>query len=175
MQGALAKIAMVSMVLVALGACSQGTPELMNLTSDGSGPDEFLILPTKPLVEPASYETLPEPTPGGTNLTDPTPVADAVEALGGDGARATHSGLRGSEATLVSHAGRYGVSASIRADLAAEDLAWRQGHNSRLLERLFNVSTYFRAYEAMSLNKYLELNRMRQLGVWTPAAPPSGS
>ncbi len=175
MRGILGKFAVVATLLVALGACSQKEPQLMNLRSDDSGPDEFVILPTKPLEEPADFNSLPAPTPGGSNLTDPTPVADAVEALGGSGAQAIHSGMRASEQAVVAHASRFGVSASIRSDLAAADLEWRRKNNGRLLERLFNVSVYFRAYEKMSLDQYLELARLRQLGVWTPAVPPDGA
>ena len=40
-------IALVAML--ALSACGAGSPELMNLTSGGEGPDEFGIVPPKPL------------------------------------------------------------------------------------------------------------------------------
>lgn len=176
MQGASSKITIVVIALLTLSACSKGdAPSLMNLRSDGAGPDEFLILPTKPLEAPEDFTALPQPTPGGANRTDATPIADAVNALGGDGARAESSGLRSTEQAIVSAASRYGVMANIRAVLASDDLEWRRANNSRLLERMFNVSTYFRAYEAMSLDQYLELARLRGLGVWTPAAPPDGS
>ncbi|HGG04293.1 MAG TPA: DUF3035 domain-containing protein [Aliiroseovarius sp.] len=175
MQGALSKMAILTVLLTALAACSQKEPQLMNLRSDDSGPDEFRILPTKPLEAPEDFTTLPDPTPGGTNRTDPTPVADAVEALGGSGAQATSSTLRGGEVALVNHASRFGVAANIREDLAAADLEWRRDHNGRLLERLFNVSVYFKAYQAMSLDQYLELARLRRLGVWTPNVPPDGA
>ena len=45
----------------------------------------------------------------------------------------------------------------------------------RMLERLFNVSVYFKAYAPMSLDQYLELLRLRNAGVWTPAVPPDGA
>ena len=174
MQSALGKMALSAIVLLMLGACSQKDPQLMNLRSDTSGPDEFQILPTKPLEAPEDFTALPEPTPGGSNRTDPTPTADAIDALGGDGARAVNSPLRSSEQAVVAHASRYGVATNIREDLAASDLEWRKQHNGRLLERLFNVSVYYRAYEKMSLDQYLELARLRRLGIWTPAAPPDG-
>ncbi len=170
-----ARIAALTLALGVLAACSDKDPRLLNLTTDGTGPDEFMILPGKPLQQPDDYTTLPEPTPGGTNLTDPTPVADAVEALGGDGARATNSPLRAGEGAVVSYAARYGVTPDIRDVLAAEDLQWRRDHNGRLLERLFNVTTYFKAYAPMSLDQYAELERLRALGVWTPQVPPDGS
>ena len=174
MQGALGKLAIAAALAGLLSACSEKEPQLMNLSSDGTGPDEFRILPTKPLETPGDYTSLPEPTPGGTNRTDPTPFADSAEALGGSGTAATSSPLRRSEQGLVSYASRFGVAAGIRDTLAAEDIEWRRKHNGRLLERLFNVSVYFRAYEAMSLDQYLELERLRRLGVWTPSVPPEG-
>ena len=79
---------------LALGGCGakDKQPELMNLRSSTSGPDEFGILPTKPLAMPDSLTELPAPTPGGANITDPTPQADAVAALGGNPERVTGTG-----------------------------------------------------------------------------------
>ncbi len=175
MQSALVKMAVTAILAVTLSACSQKEPRLMNLRSDGTGPDEFSVLPTKPLEQPRDYAALPPPTPGGTNRTDPTPIADVAQALGGSRAAATNSPLRAGEASLVTAVSRYGVAADIRTTLAAEDLEWRRKHNARLLERLFKVSVYLRAYEKMSLDQYLELERLRALGIWTPAVPPDGA
>ena len=68
--------------VLALSACA-GDGRLMNLVSD-DGPEEFAILPTKPLELPPDLAALPDPTPGGSNITDQTPDADAVAALGGN-------------------------------------------------------------------------------------------
>jgi len=174
MQAALGKMALLAVVAAMLSACSSKEPQLMNFRSDGSGPDEFSILPTKSLEAPADYRSLPDPTPGGANRADPTPFADAADALGGSGAAATSSPMRASEQGVVSYASRYGVSAGIREALAAEDLEWRRKHDGRLLERLFNVSVYYKAYRAMSLDQQAELERLRRLGIWTPSAPPQG-
>ena len=153
---------------LALSACSQGDPQLMNLErSQGTGPDEFSILPTRPLEMPEDLSALPPPTPGGSNRTDPQPEADAIAALGGDITRA-QSGSGG----LIGYTTRFGVSEDIRGVLAAEDLEYRRDNNGRLLERIFNVSVYFRAYRAQALDRYVELERMRASGIRTPAAPP---
>ncbi len=166
------------MALVAaltLAACSSNrTPELMHVRSTTAGPDEFGILPTKPLVMPESLEALPEPAPGGSNLTDPTPEADAVAALGGNPDRLKGKGVPAGDGALVARAARYGSGADIRAQLAAEDLEYRRKHDGRLLERLFNVNVYFKAYRPMALDQAVELERWRKLGLRTPAAPPSG-
>lgn len=157
--------------LIALSACDDGSdPKLMNIRSDT--PDEFSVLPTGPLQEPENYTDLPEPTPGGTNLVDPTPEADAVAALGGNPDLVNSTQIRASEQGLVSYASRYGVPSDIRDTLAAEDLDWRRNHNGRLLERLFSVSVYFKAYAQMALDQQKELARLRRLGVKTPSAPP---
>jgi hypothetical protein len=156
---------------LALSACgnTDTVPELMNIRSEGNGPDEFAILPPKPLQLPESLATLPEPTPGSRNLTDPTPTADAIIALGGQPGGA---GIPAGDSALVAYAARDGVSSDIRSVLAAEDLAFRQDNNGRLLERLFNVNVYFRAYEDQSLDQHAELARWRARGIRTPSAPP---
>ena len=71
--------------VLALSACNKGekVPKLMNLTSRTRSPDEFSILPTKALSMPIDLTSLPTPTPNGTNITDPTPLAAALAALGG--------------------------------------------------------------------------------------------
>jgi Protein of unknown function (DUF3035) len=154
--------------LVALASCggSKREPNLMNLRSATNGPDEFAILPPKGLELPPDLAALPEPTPGGGNLTDQNPRADAIVALGGT----PGSGV--GDAALVAYASRHGTQAGIRQALAAEDLRWRQTHNGRLLERVFGVNTYFRAYERYWLDVWAELARWRAAGVATPSAPP---
>ncbi len=152
---------------IALAGCSQEKdPKLLNVKPNGEGPDEFSILPNKPLVLPEDFAALPEPTPGGSNRTDASPIEDAIVALGGNPNAGT--GSQG----LISYATRYGVSPSIRSDLAQEDLQYRRDNDGRLLERLFNVNVYFKAYAAQSLDQYGELERLRRLGVRTVSAPP---
>ncbi|MGB8621497.1 MAG: DUF3035 domain-containing protein, partial [Paracoccaceae bacterium] len=69
---------------LALAGCSRNKePQLMNIRSSTSTPDEFAILPNKPIEMPQDMAALPDPTPGGANRVDPTPEADAVAALGG--------------------------------------------------------------------------------------------
>ena len=155
-----------------LGACaSDKEPNLMNLRSDSKGPDEFGILPTKPLEMPKDLAVLPEPTPGGVNLVDPNPMGDAIAALGGKAPKAD-APSRG-DAGIISYASRNGVTEDIRGILAAEDLDYRKRNNGRLLERLFKVTVYFKAYRAQSLDQDAELARWRAKGLATPSAPPA--
>lgn len=155
-----------AMTLAACGGAPRD-PELMNIRSQTRTPDEFAILPVKPLALPEDLAALPPPQPGGVNRTDPTPEADAVAALGGDVARA-----RRGDAGLLAHATRFGTAPDIRDRLAAEDLEFRRANDGRLLERWFNVNVYFRAYEPLSLDRYAELERWRAAGVRTVGAPP---
>lgn len=157
------------MVAAMLSACGGGDklPQLMNIRSATAGPDEFGILPPKALELPQDLAALPEPTPNGTNRTDPTPEADAIAALGGQPGRGV-----GLDAGILNHVTRYGVTSGIRETLASEDLQWRRDNNGRILERLLNVNVYYRAYEDMSLDQHAELYRWRQKGVRTPSAPP---
>ncbi|MCX7888823.1 MAG: DUF3035 domain-containing protein [Rhodobacteraceae bacterium] len=161
--------------VLALSACERGDPILMNVRSPTRAPDEFAILPTKPLQMPEDITALPEPTPGGTNLTDPTPEADAVAALGGNPDRLVLTGRPTRDGALVSYATRFGVTPRIREILAAEDLAFRSRNRGRPLERLFNVNVYFKAYRRMALDQYAELERWRRAGVRTVGAPPDPS
>ena len=161
-------------VLIAAGlvsACARDRePQLLNIRT--TTPDEFGILPTKPLEAPVDYTALPEPTPGGSNRVDPAPHADAVAALGGNPAALARTGIPAADGALFRHASRYGVTPSIRPELAAADLEYRRANDGRLLERAFNVNVYFRAYRPMSLDQHAELERWRRAGARTPSAPP---
>ncbi len=158
--------------MLALAACgnSDEEPNLLNIKQPRSeGPDEFSVLPTKPLQMPEDIASLPEPTPGGSNLTDPTPEADVAQALGGNSEVLAR---RSNDGALLAYAGRHGVDPQIRPRLAAADLEFRRKNDGRLLERLFNVNVYFQAYEEMELDQYAELERLRRAGIRTSAVPP---
>lgn len=168
--------AMMIFTLVAglgLSACSRDrTPELMNIRAQDGTPDEFAVIPNKPVEMPEDLAQLPTPTPGGSNRVDPTPKADAVAALGGNPARVQRTGVARSDGGLISHASRFGVSPGIRQTLAEEDLEYRRRNDGRLLERWLNANVYYRAYSDMSLDQHAELWRWRRAGARTPAAPP---
>lgn len=165
-------LALAGAALLALPACGRNdrVPTMMHLRSATNGPDEFAILPPKALTMPKDVSVLPDPTPGGDNLTDQHPQADAIIALGGKLSTAT--GVPAADAGLVSYADRKGVTAGIRASLAADDRAFRRAHPGKPLERLFNLNTYFAAYIDSWLDAYQELARWRAAGVQTPSAPP---
>jgi hypothetical protein len=172
MRGRAGVTAIAVLAMLALAACAgrNAEPELMNVRS-GQGPDEFGILPPKPLELPEDMSALPDPTPGGQNRTDPQPFDDAAIALGGK-PQAQAGGIPAADGALYAHAGRFGVDGGIRQTLAAEDLEWRRDNNGRVLERLFNVNVYFKAYRKQWLDQHAELARWRAKGVRTPSAPP---
>jgi len=160
----------VALTALWLSACGDRgkEPDLLAFPRS-AGPDEFTILPNRPLEPPDDYSTLPVPAPGESNRTTFNPTADAITALGGS----PEAAARGStDRTLISHAGRFGTDRDIRQTLVAEDLEFRRRNNGRLLERIFNVNVYFRSYEDQTLDRYRELSRLRGLGIRTPAAPP---
>jgi hypothetical protein len=170
MQAAKGRAVIAIAAMVTLAACAgDRDPQLMNLRS-GQGPDEFAIVPPKPLELPENLGELPDPSPGGFNRTDQNPEADAVVALGGKPGAA--GGIPSGDSALYAHAARFGVDGGIRGTLASEDLDWRRDNNGRILERLFNVNVYYKAYRKQRLDQQAELARWRALGVRTSSAPP---
>lgn len=160
--------------ILALAGCATGGGGLMNIRATEAGPDEFAILPGKPLQAPETYAALPPPTPGGFNRTDPTPLADAVVALGGRPGAAPAPVPASDGALVRAAASPGGIDPSVRAALAAEDQAFRTRNRGRLLERIFGNSRYYRVYRGQALDQGEALARARAAGLRTPAAPPVG-
>lgn len=133
----------------------------------GASPDEFLVLPTRPLEMPTDLSALPPPKPGAANLVDPQPDIDAVAALTG---RAVPAGSAGAGA-LIAESGP--VDPQVRAQLAAEDATYRRENRGLLLERLANKDAPdWSIYEDMRLDANSEFVRLRARGYRVPAAPP---
>lgn len=155
--------------VIGLSAC--GSTQLMNIETGQNSPDEFAILPTKPLSMPPDLALLPEPTPGGASITDPTPGPDAVAALGGDPARMIDRGIAAADGALVAHAARRGSDPAIRETLAAADADWRSRNRRRPLEALFGTSVYQRAYRPQALEPVAEQQRWQRAGAITQTSP----
>lgn len=168
MRGPLGAIVIAGVFALA-GCADQG---LRVIRAPGSGPDEFAVLPVKPLTAPQDYAALPPPTPGGANLTDPTPVADAVTALGGNGAALAAAAVPSSDTALVRTASRYGVPANTREVLAQEDADFRRRKERFTNIRLFKVDRYSQAYSGQSINPYATEEAFRRAGRQTPSSPP---
>lgn len=167
---------LIAVALVALGACSKrgdGETNLRDLRLNRGSPEEFAIIPNKPLETPPSFTELPQPTLGQGNRTDVTPLKDAVAALGGNPARLDVTGAPSSDGALVSSATRFGVQSNIRGVLADEDLAFRK-RKSLFNWKLVKDDEYNRAYQSQTLDAYEWLRQVRKPGsnVRTPSAPP---
>jgi hypothetical protein len=154
-----------SVILIAGTACA--SKSTIAPTSVGTGPDEFSITPAKPLESPSDFAALPTPTLGGTNLTDATPKADAIVALGGRVSTAT-----GVDGGIVTYASRYGVDQDIRSALAISDTRFRKVKTATP-SLPWTKNKYERAYRRLALDPWAELERLRALGVLVPSAPPS--
>ena len=165
----LSRIALVVAALAIAGCSNQGLRDLRNT---GAGPDEFLVLPSKPLEPPANYTDLPQPTPGGANLTDPQPRADAVAALGGRASALADEGVPASDAGLVSYASRNGVPQNIRQTTSQEDEQFRQRRGRLTQFRLFRTDRYNQVYRPQTLDSFEVERQARRGGVQTPTNPP---
>jgi hypothetical protein len=155
-------------LVLSLGACANAG--LRELRSGSKGPDEFLIVPVKPLQTPTNLASLPAPTPGGSNLTDPQPQNDAIVAMGG---RVQSGGaIPGTDGAMVNYVSRFGVTGEIRTTLATEDAAFRKQKSRFTQYRLVPVDRYNQAYERFAIDPYRVTEGFRQIGVKTPSSPP---
>ena len=161
---------LLAILALGLAACS-GDRSLRDMRSSDGGPDEFAVAPNAPLEVPPDL-SLPTPTPGGSNLTDIDPNANAIAALGGRPSSVSAGGIPSNDAALVSFAGRNGVQSDIRASLAQEDAAFRKRAGFRNFFNFLGKDKYFPAYARQSLDAYAELERFRAAGIATPSAPP---
>lgn len=164
------RLVVCTFLMLSLAACAGGDRGLRDLRASGGGPDEFRVLPVNPLVLPSDITNLPTPTPGGTNITDPTPNADAVAILGGNPNALVPNGSPASDGALITAAARNGVDPAIRQTLATEDAAFRNRQSRFGFFR--GRDRYFQAYARQALDAYSELQRFRNAGVATPTAPP---
>lgn len=170
--------ALIILSLVALTACGsrQDTIDrdtnLRQLRNPTGTPEEFSIVPPKPLEAPESLAELPTPTPGGANRTDQTPLKDAVAVLGGAPSRLdAGAGIGAGDQALVARVSRFGRDANIRAELAEADQKFREGR-SLFNWRLVPQDTYNRIYRNQTLDPYATLEAARRAGALTPSAPP---
>lgn len=157
------------LMTLALGGCAnQG---LHDLRRNNNGPDEFLVLPKKPLQQPESYAALPAPTPGQSNRTDVYPLQEAVIAVGGT-PESSLGPVPAGDAALVAAASRYGVAPNIRQVVAQEDAEFRR-RKSRLTQyRIVPTDSYNEAYKRQALNQSATAEAWRRAGARTPTFPP---
>ncbi len=172
------RISVLMMIAMGLSACAgyERDITLRDTRSVGPGPDEFGILPGKPLQAPPNFTELPAPTPGGANLTDQHPLADGVAALGGRPERLAPQGIAAGDAALVRQASRHGVDPNVREELAAQDEDFRRRKSRFTKFRIARQDLYNRVYRSETLNPRRTMNVYRaRTGVRTPTAPPPGA
>jgi hypothetical protein len=158
--------AVLVLAAMALSACADGLRGTLRQSGAISTPDEFLVLPNKPLEMPPDLAALPPPTPGAVNRADLDPEIEAVAALTG---RAAPAGTASSPA-LVARTGP--ADPAIRPTLAAEDTQFRRENRGRLFERWFGSNQERIVYGDIMLNSDAEFDRQRAMGRRVPAAPP---
>lgn len=157
-----------------LAACSSRGDDIVlkRIKDKGNGPNEFTILPTKPLQSPDDFNALPTPAPGTVNLVDPRPKEDGAAALGGNPAAMQGTAPAASDGGLVRHANRFGATAGIRQQVRQEDIETRRKRGRVNLIRIGNSDDYTDAYKNQWLDASREERRLRQRGIQTPSAPP---
>lgn len=128
-------------------------------------PDEFMVLPTRPLEMPSDLAALPPPTPGASNRVDRQPRAETITALTGQPPAAAPGAP-----ALAAAAGS--ANPDIRATLTAEDDVYARENQPRLLERWFGGDRNRQVYEDMTLDAESEYDRLRASGARVPEAPP---
>lgn len=133
----------------------------------GGSPDEFLVLPTRPLEIPQDLASLPAPKLGSTNRVDYQPKQAAVAALTGGPATA----LTASGAALVASVPP--ASPEIRTVLAQEDVTYRQNNKGLFFQRMFTKDKEALTYSAELLNAPTEYFNLQDAGVRTYPATPS--
>jgi len=147
------------------GCQGRGAAGVLRSAGVAGTPDEFMVLPTKPLEMPENLAALPPPVPGSPNRVDYRPHQDAVAGLTGRPALATTNAT-----ALVARAGP--VDPNVRAELASEDAAWRATHHGLFFERMFSRDKAVVVYQQMVLDAPAEIERLRRIGVEVPPPPP---
>jgi hypothetical protein len=158
--------ALVVLAALALAACEGGVAGVLRSSGATSTPDEFMVLPTRPLEMPENFAALPPPTPGRASRVDYQPHAEAIAGLtGAPGPAGNADGT-----VLVAQAGPR--QPGIRQALAVEDAEWRETHRGLLIPRLIAKDRDTVTYQPMILDAPSEFERLRAAGVAQPPAPP---
>ena len=164
------KFALLFVLPVLVAGCAN--VGLRDLRSNSKGPDEFGIQPVATLQEPASYNDLPTPTPGGSNRASRSAISEGAKAFGGN-IGDPNGPIPARDGALVQHASRMGVSPGIRATLAETDAEFRRRKSRFTQYRIIPVDRYNQAYSNEALDARAEQRRWRGAGAPTPSAPPA--
>lgn len=166
---ALGRSVLAGALTLALAGCGGGgVGDTLGLTYES--PNPFNVAPRAPLRLPPSLSALPPPEPGAPSPLDPRPVQEARAALGGVGAPIPEGAPSVGELALLDAAGAGQADPSIRSTLAAEE---PPRSDEYALDTLFG----FRVPDGSEreiLEPREEAARLRDEGLATPVAPPTG-
>ena len=161
------RISGIFVTLFLLSACSSDDARLRDLYDVGTGPEEFAVLPSKPLTIPSNLKNLPVPASAAGILADPTPNRDLLEMLGCSIDNSIS--IPAKDKNLLKYVSRAGVDTNIREELAKEDRKFLRRMGVLTSVKLFRVDRYNQIYRKMTLSAPKELERWRSLGVRTPS------
>ena len=161
------RVSGIFVIIFLLSACSSDDARLRDLYDVGTGPEEFAVLPSKPLTIPSNLKNLPVPDLAAGNLSDPTPKHDLIEILGGSIDNSIS--IPEKDKNLLKYVSRAGVDANIREELADDDRKFLRRMGVLTSVKLFRVDRYNQIYRKMTLSAPKELERWRSLGVRTPS------
>ncbi len=155
---------------VGLSACEETADDRDLLTrvmsANTQGPEEFVVVPNKPLTLPEDLASLPLPQPGITSRSEQNPRADAIAALGGRQQRA------GTDRGLLAALGVTQVDPNIRTTLAREAREFRENNPGLILDRMMGRMTDPVIYRGQLLDPAAEVERLRAAGVRVPQMAP---
>jgi hypothetical protein len=153
---------------LALAGCAEGgLGTYLRDSGIAQTPDEFMVLPTRPLEMPANLSALPPPTPGAPNRVDYQPNAEAVAGLTGrQGTARTADG-----GAIVARTGA--GSPGIRQVVAIENAEYAADNPGKLLERWFSRDQTALTYRGQTLDAASNFEAMRAQGVGVPMPPPA--
>ena len=164
------KIAASALALGLLAACEETSDDrdlLTRVLSDtAESPEEFAVVPNKPLELPEDLSSLPPPRPGIVGRSEPTPRADVIAALGG------RPGGAPADGALLAALGAGSTDPQIRERLAREAVDFRENNPGLILDRIMGRMTDSVMFRGQTLDPAAEVERLRARGIWVPQMAP---
>lgn len=164
------RCALLVLVAIGLSACEESADDRDLLTrvlsANTQSPEEFAVVPNKPLTLPEDLASLPPPQPGITSRSELDPRADAIAALGGG-----QRGVR-ADGRLLAALGVSQADPNIRTTLAREARDFRENNPGLILDRMFGRMTDPVIFRGQLLDPAAEVERLRAAGVRVPQMAP---
>lgn len=155
---------------VLLAGCANEEPPvtLQEASLKNGAPDEFLVLPQRPLVLPEDLEALPEPDPAAGTLVEIDPFVEARRAAGGNGGG---TGATAADGAILAAARTVGRNPNIRQELAEEtDAKLRRGRGLLgFFDRFRLAPRKQTVFNDQKLDAIGELKKRQAQGVKTPS------